>query len=62
MTAEEAAEIANGLVREGSCSPGQEITVVPHVIAAFCHATAEERRTVIGPARPTAVHRSRNER
>jgi hypothetical protein len=48
VPAAEAAEIAGGLAREGWWSPGQEVTLVPHAIAAFYRAAADEGRTVIG--------------
>ncbi|MEV6302571.1 hypothetical protein AB0M02_24370 [Actinoplanes sp. NPDC051861] len=48
VTAQEAAEIANGLADEGWWSPGQEVTLVPHAIAGFYHAAANEGQTIIG--------------
>ena len=48
VTAREAAEIADGLAQEGWWSPGQEVTLVSHAIAAFYRSAADEGRTVIG--------------
>ncbi|MEU8665176.1 hypothetical protein [Actinoplanes philippinensis] len=48
VTAEEAAEIARGLSDEGWWSPGQEVTLIPHAIAAFYHAAAGNGHTIIG--------------
>ena len=48
VTAREAAEIADGLAREGWWSPGQEVTLISHAIAAFYRSAADEGRTVIG--------------
>ena len=48
VTAKESAEIAAGLAAEGWWSPGQEVTLVPHALAAFYRAAADEGKTVIG--------------
>ena len=48
VTAQEAAEIADGLTHEGWWRPGQEITLISHAIAAFYRSAAVAGRTVIG--------------
>jgi hypothetical protein len=48
VTAEEAAEIADGLAAEGWWSPGQEVTLIAHAVAAFYRTAADQGRTVIG--------------
>jgi acetyltransferase-like isoleucine patch superfamily enzyme len=48
VTAQEAARIADGLAREGWWSPGQEVALISHAIAAFYRSAADEGRTVIG--------------
>ncbi|GAA2687981.1 hypothetical protein Apa02nite_035430 [Actinoplanes palleronii] len=48
VTAQEAAEIADGLALEGWWSQGQAVTLIPHAIAAFYRSAADEGRAVIG--------------
>jgi hypothetical protein len=48
VTAQEAAEIAAGLTREGWWRPGQDVTLIPHAVAAFYRSAADNGLTVIG--------------
>jgi hypothetical protein len=48
VTAQEAAEIADGLAAEGWWVPGQESETISHAIGAFYRAAADEGRTVFG--------------
>jgi hypothetical protein len=48
VTPQDTAEIADGLAAEGWWSPGQEIKLISHAIAAFYRSAADEGRTVIG--------------
>lgn len=48
VTAQEAAEIADGLASEGWSRPGQQATWVSQVIAAFYRSAADEGRIIVG--------------
>jgi hypothetical protein len=48
VAAREAAEIAAGLAHEGWWRPGQDVTLIPHAVAAFYQSAADEGLTVIG--------------
>ena len=48
VTAQEAAEIADGLASEGWSDPGQRATWVSRAITAFYRSAADEGRTIIG--------------